>query len=127
MSSPDTSLTLEKSIVSDLKILTKTADSVFINRKLSWLIPSTNNHLWKCCEKRCSGVAEKEPELKVSFNNFRPVTLINAEMNILVKLLAKRLGLVLDTLVDVAQNCTSPNRSIYDSAPPHAIYNRKRK
>lgn len=41
----------------------------------------------------------KDPNKRHRFNNFRPVILLKTELNIWIKVLAKKLALVVDTLV----------------------------
>ncbi len=48
-------------------------------------------------------------------DNFRPITLLNAEFKILAKVLANRLALVVEKLVGEAQTCAIPGRSIHDN------------
>lgn len=48
-------------------------------------------------------------------NNFRPITLLNIELNILAKVLAKRLVRVVSSLAGEAQTCAMLNRTIHNN------------
>lgn len=45
-------------------------------------------------------------------DNFLPITLLNTELKILIKVLAKRLLHVADGLIEEAQTCAIPSRNI---------------
>lgn len=49
---------------------------------------------------------KKDPSKKGVIENFRTNTLYNAKLKILTKVLANRLGFVVDKLVGEAQTCT---------------------
>lgn len=57
-------------------------------------------------------VIKKDENKRVTLYNFRLITLLNREFNILVKVLAKWLAPVIENLVWKVQICAIPTRSI---------------
>ncbi|GAB1601854.1 hypothetical protein Ahia01_000463900, partial [Argonauta hians] len=57
----------------------------------------------------------KDKNKEDTVQNFRPITLLNTELQILAKVLAKRLAGVIGSLVGDAQTCAVPTRSIHDN------------
>ncbi|GAB1597330.1 hypothetical protein Ahia01_000009400 [Argonauta hians] len=57
----------------------------------------------------------KDPDKGDAVENFRPITLLNADFKILARVLAKRLALVVSGLIGRAQTCAIPGRSIHDN------------
>lgn len=53
-------------------------------------------------------------------DNHRLITLLNANLKILVKVISERLALVIEKLTDMAQICTTLDRSIHDMI--HRMY-----
>ena len=63
----------------------------------------------------------KDPNNKTSVKNYRPISLLNIDRKFLSKLLANRLGKVLDSIIGISQTCSVPGRTIFDNV--HLIRN----
>lgn len=68
----------------------------------------------------------KGPNKGDVIDNSRPTMLLNAELKILAKVLAKRLAQVVSKLVGEAQTCVVPDRSIHEFPFP-PLYLREHK
>ena len=65
-------------------------------------------------------VPKKEKTVRVS--DLRPISLLNGSFKIVTNVLANRLGLVLDDLIDLAQSGFIRGRNIHDSvATAHEV------
>ena len=61
----------------------------------------------------------KDPEKHYDVNNYRPISLINIEANILSKLICKRMSLVCDNIICIDQTCAIRGRGILDNGHLH--------
>ena len=83
-------------------------------KKLLWKLPKT---------MRLSFITllRKNPKGKGSFEKWRPFSLLCTDYEIISKVLANRLKLVLEDLIDLDQTCSIPGRTILDNC--HLIRN----
>lgn len=85
---------------------------VFTNWQQNGRIPSSVS--WGVVK-----MIRKDPSKWDHISNYRLVTLLNAELKILAKVLAKRLVCIVEKLVGTAQTCAIPGRLIQDNFHLH--------
>lgn len=82
--------------------------NVYCNRQQNGRIPSFGS-------QRVVALLRNDPSKENCIDNFRHITLLNAEFKILAKVLAIRLSLVVVDLIGAAQTCAIPKLSIHNN------------